>query len=373
MNLIFERNVMTAKKIDKSCLVVAISLLLFTLALPTAKAGFDFYKVPAAMLKMVNNSVVDTMISVLGATEVGAEKSEKESQKAGQGQAKITQISGGSSITIDPEAGTEDTDTESSKSDVTEQTVGLELKDKMVRGNDPTVKLVKNAFKIFALIWAIVIALIKSVKLSEDGKNDTLEMIARTCAEICITAVLIMNCDAILNLVIEYAVSASDAAVVAMGNPTEAVEITLKNVCGKSKPGFITSMGVIIALILPWGLSLLLKIAAYFACFSILIEIGIRTALFPFYLCTIYRDGLRSSGMHSIKKLIASIVKISVAILICAIARNIIGYATYVAADNIVNSIVQTVTFCITNIAVNFTVIGLVMRCGEFVNDAFGV
>lgn len=127
-------------------------------------------------------------------------------------------------------------------------------------------------------------------------------------------------------------------------------------------------------LIIPYILSLLLEVAAYFAAFSLILEIGIRRLFMPFAIADIYGEGMRSPGMRYLKKYFAVFIKIaiclSVAVLTSILQRIPIDLVSQ--ADGIKNTLVQTLSMLMATISLNFTSIGVMFKGGEYANDIVG-
>lgn len=127
-------------------------------------------------------------------------------------------------------------------------------------------------------------------------------------------------------------------------------------------------------LIIPYVLSLLLQIGAYFAAFSLILEIGIRRLFMPFAIADIYGEGMRSPGMRYLKKYFAVFIKIAVCLAV-AVLTSILQESSIDLlgqTEGIKNTLAQTLSMIMATLAINFTSIGVMFKGGEYANDIVG-
>ena len=102
-----------------------------------------------------------------------------------------------------------------------------------------------------------------------------------------------------------------------------------------------------------------------------MIELGVRKAFAPFAIIDIYSEGMRSPGMRYLKRYLATFLKIAVCLLVCYLGIELMGIS---AEDNIASfdSLGDCLQYIFRIIAINFTVLGVMAKAGEYANDVVG-
>lgn len=139
-----------------------------------------------------------------------------------------------------------------------------------------------------------------------------------------------------------------------------------KTMVGDPDPNFFEAIGPILQLLIPYALSFLISIATNFVILQTMIEIGLRRIFVPWPIADLYQEGLRSPGARYIKKLLASIVKLSVMYLVVLLAGSISSFLMDGGALSGAEHVGMLVL-------VNVTTLGMMFKTGEIVNDVIGV
>lgn len=239
--------------------------------------------------------------------------------------------------------------------------------------NSPTiVSAFANLTKGVCGFIVIIIAVAKYFQQLEKGL-DPLEEVYKMLSELCIVGIVIANCDIILN----YTVTLGEWFISIAANidelSKEPTKITLEIILGEEYDGNLLQwIHCVFILFIPWVMTVLLQIVAQFTAFSLLIELGIRKAFAPVAICDIYSEGLRSPGVRYLKRFLATFIKIAICLLVCYLGRTLMGAAGH---DNIANAdgLLAPLQYIFRIIAINFTVIGVMNKTGEFANDIVGV
>ena len=134
--------------------------------------------------------------------------------------------------------------------------------------------------------------------------------------------------------------------------------------------GMLDVIGAQSIFIIPWAMSALVRIAAYFQAYSILLEIALRRAFAPLAVANTYGEGLHSPGMRYLLKYFAAYLKIAIALSACAIGAWLMQTAARdLSPDGVDNALMAATKL----VAINFTVIGVIAKGSEIANDAAGV
>lgn len=230
-----------------------------------------------------------------------------------------------------------------------------------------------NAVKVFCGFAVIIITVMKYFQMLEK-EHDPQESLYKMASELFIVAAIIMNIDLILQAIVELGLWIVNVAI-SLGDLDGEIKgvITLEMLSGASSGNLLWWLQCVTTLFVPWIMTSLLQIVAQFTAFSLLIELGIRKAFAPIACCDIYSEGLRSPGVRYLKRFLATFIKIAICILVCYIGQTLIGASL---VDNIneyqaLNMDIFQYLFRV--IAINFTVIGVMNKTGEYANDIVGV
>ena len=237
------------------------------------------------------------------------------------------------------------------------------------------IKVVANSVKVVSGFIIILLAFARYFQNLEKGKEAT-EGIYEMMAEICLVGMFMINIDLVLEWIVMFGEWFIDIMLSLVQTPAIPAA-TLESIVGDSSGGALWLICSFMILSVPWLLSLGLQVVAQWIAFSLLIEIGIRKAFAPFAVCEIYGEGLRSPGVRYLKRFLATFLKVAIALLTCYLGSVLTAIAitdnlTNVAGNGL-NGIVETLQFLFRVIAINFTVIGVIMKGGEYANDIVGV
>lgn len=225
-----------------------------------------------------------------------------------------------------------------------------------------------NATYAASMFLVLIISFTRYFQQLDKGA-DPKESLYKTLSSVFMIGIIVVNIDIFLGYVVqlgEWFIAQLTTNVIPPGNA-----ITLEKITGKSSGGALWWMESVMILIIPWILSLLMSVVAQFIAFSILIELGIRKAFAPFAIVDIYSEGMRSPGMRYLKRYLATFLKIAVCLLVCYLGVELMEIS---AKNNIVNfdSLGDCLQYIFRIIAINFTVLGVMAKAGEYANDVVG-
>ena len=221
------------------------------------------------------------------------------------------------------------------------------------------------AIIIIGGIWCIIVTVSRIFQALDRGQ-DPVESTFKMLAELCIAIFIMLNCQKFIDFVVDLgwyvAQNIYDLTAGGTASGEKAVSDLLKAVAGADHGGIKWWIKAWAALLLPYILSLLLSLVSQFIVYSAILEIAIRKLFAPLAVADTYQDGMRSPGMRYFKKLFATILKLSAIMLIGFVAGQIISVSG-LGGINMAWGI----------IVINLTAVGVMFKCGEFINDAVGV
>ena len=228
-----------------------------------------------------------------------------------------------------------------------------------------------NATKIICGFIIVIIAVVKYFQELDKG-HDPIEEIYKIMSEICIVGILIANANVILDYTVQLGEWFIDVALSLDTTVPNSARITLEMISGEKDGGIVWWIQCFLILAIPWILTVLMQIVAQFTAFSIIIELGIRKAFAHIAICDIYSEGFRSPGVRYLKRFLATFIKIVICLLVCYLGQILIGAS---ANDNFGHnpSLLDILQYVFRVIAINFTVIGVMNKTGEYANDIVGV
>lgn len=231
------------------------------------------------------------------------------------------------------------------------------------------IKAVMTATNSVAMLSVLVITMIRLFQELDKG-GDVKESLYKSMTTMFLMGILVLNIDVILRFVVQIGEWLVGIVADLHKEPTDNT-ITLKQITGKNKGGIIWWIQSFAILIIPWILTLLMSLVAKFMAFSILIELGIRRAFAPFAIVDIYSEGMRSPGMRYLKRYLAAFLKIVVALLVVYMGLELMKISI---DKNLLNetSIKNILNYIFEVIAVNFTILGVITKSGEYTNDIVG-
>lgn len=227
-----------------------------------------------------------------------------------------------------------------------------------------------NATYAVSMFIVIIISFVKYFEELERGA-DPKEAIYKALARIFMIGVFVFNLGSILQKVAEIGEWLIQTILDVASDPNNTSALTLEQITGKDSGGALWWMESVMILIIPWVLSLIMQVVAQFIAFSLLIELGIRIAFAPFAVVDIYSEGMRSPGMRYLKRYLATFIKIAICLLVCYLGNDLIKIS---AEQNIANfdSLSDCLQYVFRVIAINFTVLGVMAKTGEYANDVVG-
>ena len=226
-----------------------------------------------------------------------------------------------------------------------------------------------NATYVVSMFIVLIISLTRYFQQLDKGA-DPKESMYKTLSSVFMVGIIVVNIDVFLGYVVQLEEWFIEQ-MTNLSNSATATAITLEQITGKSSGGALWWMESVMILIIPWILSLLMCVVAQFIAFSILIELGVRKAFAPFAIIDIYSEGMRSPGMRYLKRYLATFLKIAVCLLVCYLGIELMGIS---AEDNIASfdSLGDCLQYIFRIIAINFTVLGVMAKAGEYANDVVG-
>lgn len=248
----------------------------------------------------------------------------------------------------------------------------------MVRGDTiggvNVISIVANAVKVVSGFIVVLLAFARYFQNLEKGK-EPMEGLYEIMSEIFLVGLFVMNIDIILEWLVDFGEWFIEI-VLSLADTPAITTATLKEVLGDDTGGAFWLISSFFILAIPWVLSLGTQIVAQWIAFSLLIEIGIRKAFAPFAVCEIYGEGLRSPGVRYLKRFLATFLKIAIALLTCFLGDVLLALSIEAlgGVDGINFSSIKLIfQFVFRVIAINFTVIGVILKGGEYANDIVGV
>lgn len=227
-----------------------------------------------------------------------------------------------------------------------------------------------NATYAVSMLMVLIITFTKYFQQLEKGA-DPKESLYKAVASVCLIGIFVVNIDIFLGYVVQLGEWFIEQ-ITSLSNTHPITAVTLEQITGKSSGGALWWMESVMILIIPWILSLLMCVVAQFIAFSILIELGVRKAFAPFAIVDIYSEGMRSPGVRYLKRYLATFLKIAICLIVCYFGVELMGIS---AEENIANfdSLGDCLQYIFRVIAINFTVLGVMAKAGEYANDVVGV
>lgn len=223
------------------------------------------------------------------------------------------------------------------------------------------VAAIMQGFQFIGAAFAFVIAFMHLMKNLEQGQ-DAQESVYKMLIELTIVMMVIMNTSAILQLMTNLGTVIVNSVAEAFAAQRQEYQVNaeevLESLTGKPTGGPVWAVKAAIALILPYMLSWIVKIAAKFVVLSLMFELAIRQALTPLFIADIYDEGLRSPGAKHLKQYLAVYIKMAICLIVCMLSEML----TISAMSNTIYMLMEI-------IAINFTSIGVMFKAGEYVNS----
>ena len=237
-------------------------------------------------------------------------------------------------------------------------------------GEPTIIAIVGNAIKVVCGFVIVILAFTRYFQNLDKGK-DPVEGLYEIFSEIFITGLFMINIDFILEWVVKLGEWFIEV-IAGLVNVDTVPGLTLEAITGQSSGGALWIVQAVLILIIPYICSIAITVIAQWLSFSILIELGIRKAFAPIAVCDIYGEGMRSPGIRYLKKYLATFLKIAVCLLACILGKVLTGL---VLIDNIAefSGMGDLLQYIFRVVIINFTVVGVMMKGGEYANDILGV
>lgn len=242
----------------------------------------------------------------------------------------------------------------------------------IVFSDDGYPAMASNAFAVSAVIFTVILGLIKIIHDIHEDK-DLWTVISLDIGKTAISAVAVLYSDVLAKGLAAFGTVFSSQIISKLNVQSNDInEITLKTLCGVDNPSLASSMALIMILTFPWALSAIMNLFAKVTAYSLLIELGVRRALFPWKISNVMAEGLRSPGMRSVMKYLSSILRIMMFVIISNLVNSVNLYAMGTARD-FAEQIALCLNYVVTVVALNAVAIGLSIRCGSILDEALGV
>lgn len=234
----------------------------------------------------------------------------------------------------------------------------------------------KSAMAIITVIAClkIFVETFKSVAHTIERGMDIAETFFKASAGFLLRLILITRINDILSLIIDLGTwVVSQVSSIAPDVITDA--ITLEQLTGHSKGGITWWIQSTVILLIPFVFSIMMCLTATFASYSILIEIGLRKAMSPLAIVSIFDEGFRSPGARALKKLLAQFFRIALCLIVCAVGSELMSIALeeVLSGGNVLDSLAGCFTYVLKVIAINLTVLAFINKSAEIANDAVSV
>lgn len=241
-------------------------------------------------------------------------------------------------------------------------------------GNFESINAMQVIFDLFKILGAFFALGIALAHISDNVQRDQgMDVVWKCIMELMVTFIILINLTEILDaisttgvaILSEIGMNGDDATISA------SAEDLLSSISsdGESSGGWMWRAGVNAILIVPWIISYLITIAAKFAIIQILIEILIRKVFAPLAVANVYKDGLRSPGARYLLRYLGTFLKLAV----CAIITVVLPAFVSLGGSEINGDTGAAFDYIFSIIAVNFTVVTLMLKAGEYTNDIVGV
>lgn len=153
--------------------------------------------------------------------------------------------------------------------------------------------------------------------------------------------------------------------------------ITVEDIVGDRSGGWLDwleAVGIMVLLAGPFIMAIGIRLYAWFTAFSIMLDIGVRRALLPIGIIEFFHDGFRSPAVRYVKKLMAAVLRLAIASLVCAIGTYMAGSLAKSGGGATFTQIcTRGILFCLATLVISFTEVVVISHSSEYANDALGV
>ena len=153
--------------------------------------------------------------------------------------------------------------------------------------------------------------------------------------------------------------------------------ITVEDIVGDRSGGWLDwleAVGIMVLLAGPFIMAIGIRLYAWFTAFSIMLDIGVRRALLPIGIIEFFHDGFRSPAVRYVKKLMAAVLRLAIASLVCAIGTYMAGSLAKSGGGATFTQIcIRGILFCLATLVISFTEVVVISHSSEYANDALGV
>ncbi len=119
-------------------------------------------------------------------------------------------------------------------------------------------------------------------------------------------------------------------------------------------------------LIVPWIGAVIATGVSLFLIIQVCIEVALRKVLVPFAVVDIYKEGIRSPGIRYMKKILVSVLKIMMIVVISKLTAGLSTLLVTNLKDNVLIGLAMMVI-------AQFSAIGVMFKGGDYVSDALNV
>lgn len=122
----------------------------------------------------------------------------------------------------------------------------------------------------------------------------------------------------------------------------------------------------ICTLIVPWIGAVIATGVSFFLIIQVCIEVALRKVLVPFAIVDIYKEGIRSPGIRYMKKILVSVLKIMMIVVISKLTAGLSALLVTNLEGNVLIGLAMMVI-------AQFSAIGVMFKGGDYVSDALNV
>lgn len=251
---------------------------------------------------------------------------------------------------------------------------------RMVFDDSSVVVMAGQIFAMLAVVLMIVNLFVNAIRRFENDETPGL-VVSETIYKSCVYGIFVVSSLQIAKGVAAIGLAISGMIMNAMTTATtEYPAVTLEMLCGVKSPSLAMGAALTMVLIFPWCMSLLVKLLSYVTVYSLVIEMGLRKALFPFAVANICSDGIRGPGMRSAKHYLNTFIRVGVAAFVISLISSIdisflapmegdvSDWTTTVTGTAITNCL----TYVLISVVMNAVCVSFVLKSEMIVNDVIG-
>lgn len=220
-------------------------------------------------------------------------------------------------------------------------------------------------------IASVLICIYFIIELMEKITNDNFntDQFIKLLIKLVFSIVVVDNASAIAENIAEF----GTAFISAISNADLAAEeFTVQEVNGA---GIIDLIAMIVVMVIPFFVSLIIRLAAWFMIFSYIIEIQVRSALAPLGFADLISAGSNSNGFKYLKKLIALALQGGIMLIIMTCSAQLIGSSLLNDGETLeftIANLIPTIGNIFKIMAVQVAMLGLMGSAKTIANDVIG-